>query len=141
MKKLSFVLALFILACIGREAYEHLAVPYRAYRVYQERATAMARERRSEPPLASISGIMTDVFYSLETLDREAENKVRIVAVQSVHFERGTLVQTLGSREVARTRQHVVMMQIGDDWEISQFEEDATELSTVKDEYDAYQSR
>ena len=141
MKKLSFVLALFILACIGREAYEHLAVPYRAYRVYQERATAMARERRSEPPLAAISGIMTDVFYSLETLDREAENKVRIVAVQSVHFERGTLVQTLGSREVARTRQHVVMMQIGDDWEISQFEEDATELSTVKDEYDAYQSR
>ncbi len=136
MKKLSFALALFILACIAREAYIHLAVPYNAYRVYQERATAMAKERRSEPPLASISGIMTDVFYSLETLDRETENKVRIVAVQSVHFERA-LAQNLGSVEVARTRQHVIMMQMGDDWEISQFEEDATELTTVKEAFEA----
>lgn len=140
MKKLSFALALFILACIGREAYEHFAVPYRAYLVYQESATTMAKERRSEPPFVSISGNMTDVFYNLETLDREAENKVRIVAVQSVHFER-TLAQSLGSVEVARTRQHIVMMQMGDGWEISQFEEDATELTTVKDEFEAHQSR
>jgi hypothetical protein len=135
------VLVLFILACIGREAYNHYAVPYRAYLVYQERATAMAKERRNEPPFASIRGFMTDVFYNLESLDREAENKVRIVAVQSVHFERNTLVQSLGDREVARTRQHVVMMQLGDGWEISQFQEDATELSTVKEEYDAHQSQ
>jgi hypothetical protein len=136
LKKLSLALALFILACVGREAYEHLAFPYSAYRVYQERATAIAKERRSEPPFAAVSGIMTDVFYRLESLDRESDNKVRIVAVQSVHFER-TLAQNLGSKEVARTRQHVIMMQMEDGWEISQFEEDATELSTVKEAFEA----
>lgn len=137
MKTISFALALFILASIGREAYEHYAVPYRAYLVYQERATALARERRTEPPFGSIGGVMSDVFYNLESLERESENKVRIVAVQSVHFRKNTLMENLGSREVARTRHHVVMIQRGDSWETSLFEVDATEVTTVKDAFDA----
>jgi hypothetical protein len=128
VKKIFAVLVFLILANLGIEVYDYFKVFSRAVGAYQDQATLMAHSRRREPPFDSIEGGIVDVSYSLESFERIEDGTVHLVAVQAVHFAKGSPLGNGGGRRIARTRHHVQMIKVGRRWQISRLEQDASEI-------------
>jgi hypothetical protein len=135
VRKCGFVLVLYILACIGRDLYDHFSSRNDAFRAYQEEATRLVKSRRHDPTFESVEGYIADVLYRLESLEHEAEDKIRLVAIQAVHFQRSGVINSWVGRKVAKTRQRVLMTRDRGTWRISELEEDLTEVSNLGDAF------
>lgn len=131
MRKLPLVLLLYVLACIGREVFDYFETRLQAYRAYQSQASVLAKERRHQAPFDSIDGYIVDILYRLDSIERSTEHEVRIVAVQSVHFQRGLSVGNWGGRRIARTEHRAVMRRHGRDWQICVLHEGSTEVADL----------
>lgn len=132
MKKVYWFLSLLILVNVGIEIYVSLDDVAKASRAYQDEATLLAHSRRLEPPFTEIHGHIVDVTYILESMQRESDHAVRLVALQSVHFRKGASIGNWGSRRIARTRHHVLMIKTEGRWRISQLEEGGTEIGGIE---------
>ena len=127
MNRISLILMLFVLACVGRELFDDISARKAAYLAYEEQATNLARSHRNDLPFADVEGYIIDVMYDLESITRKAEHELEIVAVQAVHFQRGLPFLNWGSRQIVKTRQRVLMRRSEERWLISELEENASD--------------
>ena len=128
MKKLLWLFILFVAATAVREAVDYFGPMATAFRAYREEAHALALERGKKRSFRDIEGNIVDVSHQLESVERAGEDRVRLVVLEAVHFQKASERGAFGNRRVAQTRQYVLMAHIGDAWFISQIEEDATEV-------------
>ena len=135
MKRLSVVLAFFVLISAASEIYLYSTSLTEAFGAYKEQATTIARARRHDPPFKQLGGYILDVTYILVSLEHEGRNAVRLVAIQSVHLQRGLPTLNWGSRDIARTRHRALMRKSHGRWQISELEEDTTELTNLVDSF------
>ncbi len=97
----------------------------------------MAVSQRYEPPFKPLEGYILDVTYILQSIDYEGRNAVRLVAIQSVHFQKGLPGLNWWARKIAKTRHRARMTKAHGRWQISELESDATEVSTLADSFGA----
>lgn len=133
MKKLSIALLFFVLACVGHEVFDYFSSLSEAIGAYQDQATMIATARRHEYPFKSIDGYIVDVNYVLVSADLEGKDKVRLVAEQSVHFQKGLQVWNVGGRKIAKTRHKALMTRANGHWRISELTETTTEVTRLED--------
>ncbi len=128
MKKLLWLFIIFAAATAVREAVEYFGPMAAAFRAYRDEAHAQALERGKKKSFRDIEGNIVRVSHKLESSERSAEDKVRLVVLEAVHFQKSSERRAFGNRRVAQTRQYVLMTRIDGEWLISQLEEDATEI-------------
>lgn len=131
MKWLWALLFLFVLATAIKEGWDHFGPMAQAFRAYREEAEPLARSLRNDPRFRDVEGHIIHVSYQLESAERTDGGAVRIVVVESVHFQRVSESGPFGNRRVAKTRQRVLMSRKGSDWAVSRIEEDATEITEL----------
>lgn len=131
MKKLWWLLAIFIVATAVREGLQHLGPIAEAYRAYRDAASAGAREKLGDPRFRDIEGSLIDVDYRLESGEHEGDGRVRLVVVESLRFQKLSESGPFGNRRVAQTRQSVLMSLVGDEWVISELAEEPTEIQSL----------
>ncbi len=136
LKRLSWILVLFVLASAGSEIFHYTNSLAEAFGAYQDQATTIAKARRHDPPFKPLGGYIIDVTYILVSVEQEGRNAVRLVAIQSVHFQRGLPTLNWGARKIARTRQRALMTKSHGRWQISELEEDTTEFATLADSFE-----
>jgi hypothetical protein len=129
MKKLGWLLAIFVVATAVREGYDYFGPLAQAYRTYREEARAQILSRKDDARFGSIEGSVIDVSYSLESAEHLSDGSVRIVVLEAVRFRKGTDPGPLGDRWVAKTRQRVVMRRAEGRWVVSDLVEDETEVT------------
>jgi hypothetical protein len=128
MKKLYLILWLLIFMSFGRGVADFLDAQFGAVRAYKEQAAEAARARRHQPPYAAIDGRIVNVSYRLLSIEYVDEDRLRLIALQSVHFQKGSLIGNLAGRKIAQTPHNVLMFRNEDRWEISVLEEGVTEV-------------
>jgi len=126
VKKISLLLMLFVLACVGRELFDYISARQAAYLAYEDQATKLARSHRRDLPFADIGGYIIDVMYDLESITRKTEHEFEIVAVQAVHFQRGLPFLNWGARQIVKTRQKALMRRSEGQWLVSELEENTS---------------
>jgi hypothetical protein len=132
VKKLSLLLWLMVFMSIGRGVADFVDARFGALRAYQDQATAIAKALRHKPPFEEIPGHIVNVSYRLLSIECEDPYELRIAAVQSVHFQKGSQLGNLVGRKIAQTRQDVLMIKNGDQWEISELEQGVTEVTDFR---------
>jgi hypothetical protein len=133
MKKIWWLLLLFIIATGVREALDHFGPMAQAFRAYREQAEADVRATKNDARFQGIEGNIISVSHRLESAERNEDGGVRLVVVEAVQFQRFTESGPFGNRRVAQTRQHVVMTRREDRWVLSDFREDSTEVTELSD--------
>ncbi len=133
MNKLSFLIVLFILACIGNEVYVYLNSRSDAFQNYKDYATEMAYENRRWPPFSSIEGSIVNVVYTLVSLEHEENDVIRLVAYQSVHFRKDFSLLKVGDMDIAKTRHDVLMTQEDGSWQVVELLPGLTEVKSLRD--------
>lgn len=133
MKRLSLVLFLFVLTSAGSEVLHYSSALSEAFSAYKEQATIQAIEQRHGPSLEPLEGYILDVTYILQSIDFEGRNTVRLVAIQSVHFQKGLPTLNWWARKIAKTQHRVLMTKAHGRWQVSELEADATEVTTLAD--------
>ena len=134
MKKLVLILALFTVATGVRHVLLHFSSVASAYRAYREETRARVLARGKPQGLRDVEGSLVAVHYRLESAERIGDDRVRLVVVQAVHYRKSTMAG-LGNRQVAETRQHVVMARIDDEWRAVSVEREATEVRELTAEF------
>jgi hypothetical protein len=130
MKKLLWLLAMFVVATAIRESYEFFGPLAQAYRAYREEARAQLLTRRDDARFGSIEGSVVEVTYSLESAEHQPDGSVRIVVLEAVQFRSASDPGPL-NRRVAKTRQRVVMRRFEGRWVVSELMEDETEVTEI----------
>jgi len=133
MKKLCFLILLFISASVGREIYGYFSSLSGAFEGYKDHAAKMARSGAHEQTLEPVEGHLVDVSYILESVKREGRNNVRLAAIQSLHYETGFGVGNWGDRRIAKTRHDVIMVRKDGRWQISELQRGVTEITRLAD--------
>lgn len=133
LRKLFFLLMLFGAATAVVEVVEFFSPMAEAFRAYREVASAQAQSSRNDARFREIEGYIAEVTYALESGEKEGDDGVRLVVLEAIHFQKGMGGAVMGERTVAKTRQRVLMRQTRNGWEISELEEDATEITRAKD--------
>ncbi len=133
MKKLIFVLLLFFSASVGREIFDYFSSLSEAFGAYKELATKMAHVDTHQQTLEPVEGYIVDVYYILESVQREGLDNVRLVAIQSVHYKKGFGIGNFGERRVLKTRHDVLMVRADGLWQISELQQSATEVTRLGD--------
>lgn len=128
LKTLLWLLALFVVATAVKETYDFFNPMAEAYRAYREQAGERARGRENDPVFRNIEGNIVDVVYRLESAEPAGDGRVRLVVVESIHFQKFSESGPFGNRRVAQTRQHVVMTSSSGQWVIGELNEDVTEV-------------
>lgn len=131
MKKLWWLLAIFVAATAVKEGFDHLGPIAEAYRAYRESAAAEARTKLGEPRFRDIEGSLIDVDYRLESGEREGDGRVRLVVVESLRFQKLSESGPFGNRRVAQTRQSVLMSLVGGKWVVSELVEEPTLVQSL----------
>lgn len=130
MKKLAWLLAIFVVATAIHEAYQYFAPVAEAYRSYREEARAQVLTRKDDSHFRGIEGNVLDVSYSLESAERQSDGTVRIVVIEAIQFQKATDLG-LGNRRIAKTRQQVIMRRFEGRWVVSDLMEDQTEVTEL----------
>ena len=117
---------------IGRGIADFMDARFGAIRAYQDQASAIARSRRHEAPFNAIPGRVVNVTYRLLSIEVEHPDELRLVAVQSVHFQKGSQLGNLVGRKIAQTRHDVLMAKDGDQWVISELNQGITEVTDFR---------
>lgn len=128
MRKLLLLFVLFVAATAVREAIDYLGPMAKAYRTYRDEAHTQTLAHGKKRSFRDIEGNIVDVSYQLESAERTAEDRVRLVVLEAVQFQRSSERRAFGNRRVAQTRQYVLMTRVDGEWLISQLEQDATEV-------------
>jgi hypothetical protein len=136
VNKLSFALMVFALICFGREAFDDIKSRQGAYQAYKDQTTELARSNQDDYSYADVEGYIVDIMYELESLTRLSTNKVEIVAVQALHFQKGLPVGNWGSRQVLKIRQRVLMISADGHWLISEIDETSSEPTYLGESVD-----
>lgn len=131
MKKLWWLLALFIIATAVKDGLDRLGPVAEAYRVYREQATAGAVAKSAEPPFRDIEGSFHDVTYTLESGELQSDGRVKLVVVEAIQFQKLSESGPFGNRRIAQTRQTVLMAQVNGEWVVSELAEEATEVRSL----------
>jgi hypothetical protein len=133
LKRLSLILILFVVASAGSEILHYSRSLTEAFQAYQDQATTMAIEQRYNPRFEPLEGYILDVTYILQSIDYEGRNAVRLVAIQAVHFQKGLPTLNWWARKIAKTKHHALMTKAHGYWQISELQEDATEVTDLLD--------
>ena len=127
MKKLFFVLVLLTLA---NELFQFLGPRQAAFRAYESQAGPQQLESIHD----LIDGRLLDIRYHLISVESVSEDELRLVVNRAVQFDDSGHLIAIGGRKIAKTRQHVLMRRVNDEWKISVVEEDATEVTELSEE-------
>jgi hypothetical protein len=133
MKALWWLLALFAIATLAREGFDYFGPMARAYRAYVDEARTETLSRPKGAGLPDIEGSIVEVLYRLESADRGEDGSVRLVVVESIHFQKFSESGPFGNRRIAETRQHVEMREIEGRWVTTGLREDATRVKDLRD--------
>jgi len=133
VKKLLWLLAIFIMATAARDVFLYFGPMASAYRTYRDEANARALAEGKPKALGQVEGNLVAVRHRLESAERVGDDRVRLVVVEVLQFQRFSETMSHGNRRVAQTRQYVLMSRIDDEWIVSRVEHDATELTELTD--------
>ena len=136
MKKLLWLFVFFAAATAVREGIDYFGPIAAAFRAYRDEAHAQALAR-GKKSFRDIAGNIVKVSHMLESSERSAEDEVKLVVLEAVHFQKSSEMRAFGNRRVAQTRQYVLMIRIDGEWLLSQLEEDATEVVELSDVADS----
>ena len=137
MKKLLWLFIFFAAATAVREGIDYFGPIAAAFRAYRDEAHAQALARGKKKSFRDIAGNIVKVSHMLESSERSAEDEVKLVVLEAVHFQKSSEMRAFGNRRVAQTRQYVLMIRIDGEWLLSQREEDATEVVELSDVADS----
>jgi hypothetical protein len=121
-----------IFMSIGRGVADFVDARFGAIRAYQDQASEIAKSRRNQSPFVTIRGRLVNVSYRLLEIECEHPDELRLVAVQSVHFQKGSQLGNLVGRKIAQTRHDVLMTKDGDQWVISELKQGVTEVTDFR---------
>ncbi|TDI48310.1 MAG: hypothetical protein E2P02_00875 [Acidobacteria bacterium] len=133
MKKLLWLFIIFASATAVREVVDYFGPMAEAFRAYRDEAHKQALELGKKKSFRHIEGNIVAVSHKLESSERAAEDKVNLVVLEAVHFQKSSERGAFGNRRVAQTRQYVLMIRIDGKWLLSRLEEDATEVVELSD--------
>lgn len=133
MKKLWWLLAIFIAATAVKDGLDYFGPIAEAYRAYREVAIAEAGSKRDDPRFSGIEGNLVDIDYRLESGEKEGDGRVRLVVVESLRFQKLSESGPFGNRRVAQTRQNVLMTLVKGEWIVSELVEQAPEVRSLDD--------
>lgn len=131
MKKLWWLLAIFIAATAVKEGLDHLGPIAEAYRAYRETASAGAGAKQHDPRFRDIEGSLIRANYQLESGESLGDGRVRLWVVESLQFQKFSESGPFGNRRVARTRQSVLMSLVEGKWVVTELVEQDPEVQSL----------
>lgn len=132
MKKLLLVLGFAVLVAALRDVVGYFGPMAEAYRSYRDEARAATLAAGKGQRFRDVEGNIVDVRYHLETAEPTDDDEVRLVVLETIHFQNFSEIGAL-NRRVAQTRQYVSMKLMDGQWVVTHVEQDATELSDLSD--------